>query len=96
VVENVPVPLPTVTFVPVLIGSDDVEYKTPRSVTVAPPSLVTFPPVVADVWVIAETLAVVTTGRVGFFSQELRHSIELIARIAIAGIFNIWFMKVGF
>ena len=36
---------------------------TPRAVTVAPPSEVTFPPLVAVVWVIFDAVVVVTVGR---------------------------------
>ena len=49
---------------PAVVGSGDVLQQTPRAVTAAPPSLVTFPPLVADDEVIDEASAVVSTGSI--------------------------------
>ena len=46
---NVPFPLPFVTLLLEVVGFWLVLYTTPRSVMVAPPSLVTLPPIVAEV-----------------------------------------------
>jgi hypothetical protein len=70
------------------VGFPELFQQTPLEVTSAFPSLVTFPPVVAVVCVISVTLAVVTTGGVGFFLQEVRHSVELIRRKTSTGILN--------
>ena len=44
------------------VGFGEVLQHTPRAVTMAPPSDVTLPPQVADVWVMSETINVVTVG----------------------------------
>jgi hypothetical protein len=49
-----------------IVGFGDVLQHTPLSVTVAPPSLVTFPPDVAVVAVMLPTELVITVGRVAF------------------------------
>ena len=46
-----------------VVGPEEVDQQTPLAVTVAPPSEVTFPPLVAVVWVIFVTAVVVTVGR---------------------------------
>jgi hypothetical protein len=91
-----PVPLPSDVLLLDIVGFSEVFQQTPLEVTSAPPSPVTFPPDVAVVWVIAVTLAVVTTGRVGFFLQEVRINVELIKRIIIAGIFEQVFITLYF
>ena len=47
-----------------VVGFDDVLQQTPRMVTAAPPSEVTFPPDVAVVCVMLVTSSVVTVGDV--------------------------------
>jgi len=59
---NVPVPVPSVVWLPVVVGFVEVLQHTPRAVTVAPPSEVTLPPLVAVVWVISLAAVVVTVG----------------------------------
>ena len=58
------VPLPPTTLLFPTVGFSDMPYTTPRSVTSAPPSDVTFPPATAVVSVIWVTTLVVTTGKV--------------------------------
>ena len=59
---NIPVPVPSMVLVlNAVVGPVVVLQHTPRVVTVAPPSLVTFPPLVAVVCVIADTAVVVRT-----------------------------------
>ena len=65
---NIPVPLPSVVWLLAVVGFEEVFQQTPLTVTVAPPSDVTFPPLVAVVWVIFVTAVVVTVGRTGFSS----------------------------
>ena len=60
--ENVPVPVPSVVWLPVAIGVCEVLQHTPLAVTSAPPWTVTFPPPVAVVELILLTAAVVTVG----------------------------------
>ena len=67
VIELVKTPVPVLSVVLVLnavVGPVVVLQQTPRAVTEAPPSLVTFPPLVAVVCEIADTAAVVITGTV--------------------------------
>ena len=62
---KLPVPLPSVVK-PILfsnVGFGDVFQQTPLAVTVAPPSEVTFPPLVAELEVILLIEEVVTVGR---------------------------------
>lgn len=62
-----PVPLPSTVLEFEVVGFEVVFQQTPRAVTLAPPSKVTFPPLIAEVVAMALT-AVVTesTGAVGF------------------------------
>ena len=60
---KVPVPLPLVVWLFAVVGLDEVLQHTPLALTVAPPSDVTFPPLVAVVWVIEEMTVVVTVGK---------------------------------
>ena len=53
-------PDPLLVLVPDMVGLADVPYATPRELTAAPPSEVTFPPVVALLEVIADAAVVVT------------------------------------
>ena len=65
VLVKVPPPVPSVVNVELaVVGFADVLQHTPRAVTVAPPSEVTFPPLVAVVEVIAVTTVVVTIGSI--------------------------------
>ena len=59
---KLPVPLPSVVWLPLMVGFCDVLQHTPRAVTVAPPSEVTFPPQVAEVLVTLLAVLVVTVG----------------------------------
>ena len=59
---KVPVPLPLLVVLLAVVGFWEVDQHTPRAVTVALPSLVTFPPLVAVVCVILEAASVVTVG----------------------------------
>ena len=56
---NVPIPVPFVVWLPVTMGFGDVLQQTPRAVTVAPPSLLIFPPLAAVIFVIEVTPNVV-------------------------------------
>jgi len=60
-----PVPVPSVVCLSETVGFGDALQTTPRAVTDAPPSAVTWPPAVAVVEVIPETELVVTVGGVG-------------------------------
>ena len=61
---KLPVPVPSVVLLAEVVGFDDVLQHTPRAVTVAPPSLVTLPPELAEVAAIRDTAVVVTVGAV--------------------------------
>jgi hypothetical protein len=58
--SNVPVPLPSVVCASATVGVPVVFQHTPRAVTVAPQSDITFPPLTALVCVI-DVIAVVVT-----------------------------------
>ena len=60
---NMPRPVPSVVWLPVVIGPGVVLQQTPRAVTVAPPSALTLPPLAEVVVVIAVTAVVVTVGK---------------------------------
>ncbi len=60
---KVPVPVPSVVLLLAVVGFAEVLQQTPLAVTAAPPSAVTFPPLVAVVWVILVTEVVVRVGR---------------------------------
>ena len=92
---NIPVPVPSVVLVPdAVVGPVVVLQHTPCAVTVAPPSLVTFPPAVAVVCVIADAAVVVIIGGVGLsFLQECVKEIERINRIT-PEILNKFFMLI--
>ena len=69
---KIPVPVPSVVLVlNAVVGPVVVLQHTPRAVTVAPPSLVTFPPLVAVVRVIADAAVVVRTGTVAAVEVKL-------------------------
>ena len=51
-----------------VVGFEEVFQQIPLTVTVTPPSEVTFPPLVAVVWVMFVTEVVVTVGRTGLGS----------------------------
>ena len=60
---KIPVPVPLIVLVDnAMVGLAVVAQQTPRAVTVAPPSLVTLPPLVAVVMVMAVVVAVVIVG----------------------------------
>ncbi|MNY27235.1 hypothetical protein D3C86_1611310 [compost metagenome] len=61
---KLPVPEPLATLVLAVVGLEVVAQTIPLSVTVAPPSAVTFPPRVAFVAPTPEAAAVVTVGAV--------------------------------
>jgi hypothetical protein len=67
-VVNVPVPVPFRDFDPETTGFSPDPQHTPREETVAPPSDITIPPVVADVADISLNGVVVTIGSTGFSS----------------------------
>ena len=58
--------MPSVVWLPVATGLAEVLQQTPRAVTVAPPSKVTFPPLIAVIDVILLTAVVVSVGIVIF------------------------------
>jgi hypothetical protein len=90
------VPFPSEVLLPDVVGSAEVDQHTPLAVTSAPPSDVTLPPDVAPVWVTAETLAVVTTGGVGFFLHDTEHTTEHNSTNANTGILDEGFIASGF
>ena len=63
---NTPIPTPSIVWLLVVVGFDEVLQHTPLAVTVDPPSDVTFPPLLAVVCVVLVTAVVVTVGRTGF------------------------------
>ena len=60
--EKLPLPLPICTLLFDVVGVPEVLYTIPRSVTVAPPSFVIFPPRVAEVALKVEIELVVIVG----------------------------------
>jgi len=63
---KVPVPVPSlVLVVSAVVGLTDVLQHTPRAVTVAPPSAVTLPPLVAVVCAMEVAAVVITAGTTG-------------------------------
>src|ERR1035437_7428047 len=90
---NIPVPVPSVVLVlDAVVGPVVVLQHTPFAVTEAPPSLVTFPPLVAVVCVIADAAVVVIIGGVGLsFLHECVKEIERINRMT-AEILNAFFI----
>ncbi|MBK7479096.1 MAG: hypothetical protein IPI69_04715 [Bacteroidales bacterium] len=69
--ENEPVPLPSVVLEPDIVGFAEVPQQTPLAVTSAPPSSVTLPPETAVVVVTPLAAVVVTTG-ISSFLQLFR------------------------
>jgi hypothetical protein len=59
---KIPVPVPSVVLLLAVVGLEEVPQHTPLAVTVAPPSEVTFPPLVAVVDDVAVVVPVVTVG----------------------------------
>jgi hypothetical protein len=57
-----PVPVPSVVLLLAVVGLAEVFQQTPLAATVAPPSEVTFPPLVAAVDDVAVVVPVVTVG----------------------------------
>ena len=60
--EKLPLPLPSVVGLLDVVGLGEVLQHTPRAVTAAPPSEVTFPPLEAVVVPVAVVVLVVTVG----------------------------------
>ena len=58
-----PLPFPSDVLLPLVAGFCNVPQQTPRTVMFPPPSLVIFPPDVAEFNVIPDTSEVVSTGR---------------------------------
>jgi hypothetical protein len=61
---KLPVPVPSLVLLSAVVGLGLVLQQTPRAVTVAPPSSVTFPPESAVVEVMLEIAVVVMVGTV--------------------------------
>jgi len=61
---KLPVPVPFVVLMLLVVGLADVLQQTPLAVIVAPPSEVTFPPLVAVDVVTADIAVVVTVGAI--------------------------------
>ena len=59
---KLPVPVPSEVWLLLVVGLADVLQQTPRAVTVAPPSELTFPPLDALIDVKSDTAVVVTVG----------------------------------
>ena len=59
---NVPKPFPSSVWLLLTVGFGEVLQHTPRAVTAPPPSNVTLPPQIADIWETSVTLFVVTVG----------------------------------
>ena len=63
VLANIPVPVPSVVWLPVTTGFVAVPQQTPRAVIAAPPSAVMLPPLNAVVLVIDVIAVVVIVGK---------------------------------
>jgi hypothetical protein len=59
---KLPIPVPSVVWLPLMVGFCEVLQHTPRAVMAEPPSAVTLPPVVAEVDVMLLAAVVVTVG----------------------------------
>ena len=68
---KLPVPVPSEVFVFEIVGPVEVFQQTPRAVTVAPPSEVTFPPLVAVVVPTDVAFVVVTVGGLADVLNEI-------------------------
>jgi len=68
---KLPVPVPPGTVLSVVVGFAEILQHMPLWVTVAPPSLVTLPPVAAVVAVIPDAAVVVTTGITALAANEI-------------------------
>ena len=66
-----PVPVPSVDLEFATVGDELVFQQIPRAVTDAPPSEVTFPPLLADTPAIDDIAVVVTTAGVPIVPSEL-------------------------
>ena len=67
---NIPAPVPLLVLLPVISGLTDVPKQTPLAVTVAPPSEVILPPVVADIEVTDVIVDVLTVGKLARVVNE--------------------------
>jgi hypothetical protein len=74
---KIPLPFPSKVLLLEIFGLGEVLQQTPLSVTVAPPSDVTFPPLVAVVWVVLEIEEVVTVGIVEVLLASLKQRTEI-------------------
>lgn len=63
--ENVPVPVPSDVCVEFRLGLCEVAQQTPRAVTADPPSLLIFPPLIAETFVIEPGVIVLTINLAG-------------------------------
>ena len=68
--EKLPVPVPSEVWLSLMVGLSEVLQHTPLPVTRAPPSDVTFPPLVAVVKVMEDGVVVVTVGVVVLVANE--------------------------
>jgi hypothetical protein len=78
---NIPIPVPLVVLAFEVVGVADVAQQIPRTVTDAPPSAVTLPPLVAVVVVIALIADVVTEGVTATTRVVLFFLLQLLMRI---------------
>lgn len=69
--ENAPVPVPSVVLVPEISGFCDVLQQTPLAVIALPPSEEILPPPVAPFAVIALIVVVVRTATVAYVENEI-------------------------
>ena len=76
VLLNVPVPVPLLVVLLAVVGFWTVPYATPLAVTMAPPSEVTLPPVVAPVDVMPVANVVITVGETLSFKQRTEKPFE--------------------
>jgi hypothetical protein len=90
---NWPVPVPSVVILFSIVGFELVPQHTPRETTEVPPSLVTVPPDVADVYRISLTGVVVTEGEKKVTSLFLQERCNMIIRIT-PEILNMLFIEI--
>jgi len=70
--ENAPIPEPSVVLVLAVVGLEVVFQQTPRAVTAAPPSDEMLPPLVAVVLVIEDAAVVVRVGTTGAIALAVK------------------------
>ena len=76
-----PVPVPSIVWLSVIVGLGVKLQHIPLSKTMAPPSEVTFPPLVAVVWVISVTAVVVIVGVVCAYTPNEEDMIRIIPTV---------------